>query len=123
MVKGQPSCTPEWEAKLCQDGSYPSGHSAIGYGWGLILAELLPDRAAVLVKRGMDFGDSRRFCNAHWDSDIRAGRTVAGAVVARLHADPAFAKDLAAAKRELAGKGLAPRARDCTAEANILGTY
>lgn len=121
MVNGRPTCTPDWEDKLRHDGSYPSGHSAIGYGWGLILAALLPQRAGLLVKRGIDFGDSRRFCNAHWDSDIRAGRTAGAAVVARLHADPAFANDLAAARRELTATTLPPPARDCTAEANILG--
>src|SRR5258706_242784 len=60
MVNGQPTCTPDWESKLRQDGSYPSGHSAIGYGIGLILAELIPDRASRLVARGREFGDSRR---------------------------------------------------------------
>ena len=34
----QPSCTPEDEAKLAADGSYPSGHSALGWGWALLLA-------------------------------------------------------------------------------------
>ena len=42
MVNGEPTCTPQDEAMLRQDGSYPSGHSAIGYGWGLVLAEIVP---------------------------------------------------------------------------------
>jgi acid phosphatase (class A) len=33
MENGQPSCTPEAEGHLRHDGSYPSGHSGIGYGW------------------------------------------------------------------------------------------
>jgi len=60
MVNGEPICTPAAEPSLRGNGSYPSGHSAIGYGWGLILAELAPDRAARIVARGRAFGDSRR---------------------------------------------------------------
>jgi acid phosphatase (class A) len=34
MENGKPTCTPSQEAGLRTNGSYPSGHSAIGYGWG-----------------------------------------------------------------------------------------
>jgi acid phosphatase (class A) len=103
---------------LRKDGSYPSGHSAIGYGWGLILAELFPDRASRLVARGRAFGDSRRVCNVHWLSDVEEGRIAAAATVARLHADAYFRKDLDAARAELAGAK--PVTRDCAAEAAAL---
>lgn len=115
-VNGNPTCTPEMDEMLRKDGSYPSGHSAIGYGWGLLLAEIVPDRATQLVSRGRGFGDSRRVCNVHWLSDVEEGRVVATAVVARLHADPAFEKDLKKVKQEVAKarrKGTAP---DCTRE-------
>jgi acid phosphatase (class A) len=112
-VNGQPTCTPEAEPHLRADGSYPSGHSAIGFGWGLILAELIPDRAAQLVARGRAFGDSRRICNVHWLSDTEEGRIAAAATVARLHAEAAFRADLEAARQEL-GKAVPPR--DCARE-------
>jgi len=117
MSNGQPSCTPNDEAVLRRDGSYPSGHSAIGYGWGLILAELVPDRAAQLVARGRAFGDSRRVCNVHWLSDVEEGRVVATAVYARLHAEPQFRADIEDARKEVEVqrlKKIAPP--DCTAE-------
>jgi len=101
MANNQPTCTPKDEALLRRDGSYPSGHSAIGYGWGLILAEIVPERATQLVARGRAFGDSRRVCNVHWLSDVEEGRVVATAVYARLHAEPAFRADLDAARKEL----------------------
>ena len=41
VINGQPQCTPAEDAVLRKDGSYPSGHSAIGFGWGLILAQAL----------------------------------------------------------------------------------
>jgi len=118
MVNGQPTCTPEWEPILRKDGSYPSGHSAIGYGWSLILAQLLPDRAAALVSRGRAFGDSRRVCNVHWLSDVEEGRVTAAMTVARLNADPAFRTDLDAVRAELSTAKAPPAG--CAAEASAL---
>ncbi|MET0364687.1 MAG: phosphatase PAP2 family protein [Sphingobium sp.] len=122
MVNGKPTCTPELEAVLRKDGSYPSGHSAIGFGTGLILAEAIPSRATELVARGRVFGDSRRICNVHWLSDIEEGRFMAAATFARLNADPAFQKDLAAARSE-ADAALAANSapgRDCVGEAGTI---
>ncbi|MCX7864376.1 MAG: phosphatase PAP2 family protein [Novosphingobium sp.] len=116
MSNGQPTCTPDHEAMLRKDGSYPSGHSAIGYGWSLILAELVPDRAAQIVARGIAFGDSRRICNVHWLSDVEQGRAIAAAVVARLHADPQFSADLEAARAEARKRLAKPVIADCALE-------
>lgn len=119
MVNGAPTCSPGDEPELRKDGSYPSGHSAIGWGWGLILAEAAPDRAAEILARGRAFGQSRVACNVHWLSDTEEGRMMAAATVARLHADATFEADLAAARDEIAAaraKGLAP-SRDCAKEA------
>lgn len=121
MVNGKPICTPDAEKTLRGDGSYPSGHAAIGFGMGLILAELLPNRAAQLVARGRAFADSRRICNVHWLADTEEGALVSTAVVARLHADPVFRADLEAARAELLGLGSsAPPTEDCAAEAATL---
>ena len=95
-----PICVPR-EDWIETNGSYPSGHSLIGYSWSLILAELVPDRATEITTRGREIGDSRAICGVHWVSDIEAGRTLAGVLVARLHAEPGFQADLAAARAEL----------------------
>ncbi|MFA7585989.1 MAG: phosphatase PAP2 family protein [Novosphingobium sp.] len=116
VVNGEATCTPQDEPMLRQDGSYPSGHSAIGYGWGLLLAEVVPDRAAQLVSRGRAFGDSRRVCNVHWLSDVEEGRMVAAAVVARLHAEPAFQGDLKKARAEVTKARRKLAAPDCARE-------
>lgn len=121
MANNQPTCTPESEDGLRRDGSYPSGHSAIGYGWGLVLAELIPDRAGQLVARGSAFGDSRRVCNVHWLSDVEEGRVVATAVVARLHAEAAFRADLDAARQEIADSRASAPKPDCARENAVLG--
>lgn len=95
------TCTPGDEAILRTDGSYPSGHSAVGWGWALALAEINPERSNAILARGLAFGQSRVICNAHWQSDVEAGRTMAAATLSRLHSDPAFLADLQAAREEL----------------------
>lgn len=121
-VDGGAICTPEDEAGLRKDGSYPSGHSAIGWGWALILAEIAPDRADPILARGRAFGQSRVVCNVHWLSDTEEGRLMASATVATLHGQADFRSDMAAARAEIAAaraKGLKPAA-DCAKEAEQL---
>lgn len=125
MKNGEPVCTPDYEARLRKSGSYPSGHTAAGWAWALILSEIAPERGDALLVRGRAFGQSRVVCNVHWQSDVNEGRIVAAAVVARLHADPAFRADLEAARAELTAlraKGIVP-VRDCTAEAEALALF
>lgn len=80
--------------------SYPSGHAAIGWAWGLTLAELAPAHADALVRRGYEFAESRVVCGVHFPSDVEAGRDLGAAVVARLHADADFRAALDAARAE-----------------------
>ena len=121
-VNGAPICTPNEEQVLRNDGSYPSGHSAIGWGWALVLTQVAPDRANEVLARGRAFANSRVICNVHWLSDTEEGRTMASAVVAKLQSNPDFQADVEAAKAEVAAaraKGLKP-AGDCTAEAVVV---
>jgi acid phosphatase (class A) len=103
MENGQPICTPTDEEGLRTDGSYPSGHTAIGWAWALILCELVPERTDAILARGYAFGQSRVICNVHWQSDVDAGRIMGAAAVARLHADSGFLADLEKARAEVAG--------------------
>lgn len=123
VENGQSTCTPHDEEFLRKDGSYPSGHSAIGYGWSLVLAQLLPERADKLLARGRAFGESRRICNVHWKSDIEAGRSIAQAVAPALQSSERFQADFAAAKAEIAAakaKGKPVLTHDCRAEKRAL---
>lgn len=118
-VNKAPICTPQDEAGLRKDGSYPSGHSAIGWGWALILTQVAPDRADALLARGRAFTQSRVICNVHWLSDIEEGRTMGAATVARLQSQPDFLADVETARAEVAAARAAGRApaRDCAQEA------
>ena len=122
VVNGEPICTPADKEFLISNGSYPSGHTAIGWAWALILSEIAPDRADALLIRGRAYGESRIICNVHWYSDVVAGRIMGAATVARLHADPGFRNDLEKAKSEFAAlraRGVKPT-RDCQAEEDAL---
>ena len=101
VVKGDASCTPAEELTLAKDGSYPSGHAALGWAWALVLSEVAPERANALLARGLAFGQSRVICGVHWQSDVDAGRVMGSAAVAALHTDPTFTAQLAAAKAEV----------------------
>jgi acid phosphatase (class A) len=117
-----PLAVPEARDFLEHDPSYPSGHTALGWGYALILTELAPDRENEILARGRAFGESRIVCNHHWFSDVVWGRFVGAATVARLHADSTFLADLEAAKAEFAAlraKGVPPTG-DCKAEAATL---
>jgi acid phosphatase (class A) len=121
-ITGDPICVPEDEQLLRGNAAYPSGHASLGYVWGEVLAELMPDRAAAARARAYEFGQSRVVCRVHHQSDVDAGRTVGRAVFERLHQDPEFVADMAAAKAEvkMARRHGPPVGRDCRAEAAAL---
>ncbi|WP_296599198.1 phosphatase PAP2 family protein [Phenylobacterium sp.] len=125
VSNGAPICTPAEDAILRKDGSYPSGHSAIGWAWGLVLAQAAPERADALIARGRAFGQSRVACNVHWLSDAEEGRVVGTATVARLQNNAEFQADLAAARSEIAAARAAGKrpTGDCAAEAAALATF
>jgi acid phosphatase (class A) len=120
MGNGRASCTPEREPLLRSDGSYPSGHAAIGWGWALILSELVPQRSDLILARGRAFANSRVICNVHWQSDVDEGLILGAATVAKLHSKAEFHQDLEAARSELAAlRSAAANTANCAVEANF----
>jgi len=118
-----PGATCQSTDRLKNSFDYPSGHATRGWAVGLVLTELAPDRASDLLLRSRAFGDSRVVCGVHNLSAIEAGAMNGAAVVAVLHASPAFQVSLAEAKRELdAYRGANPAATDtrCSAEKALI---
>ena len=118
MVNGKPICSPNEEKMLRGDGSYPSGHTAAGWAWALILSEIAPERRDAILARGVEYGKSRYICNVHWLSDVQASQVIASGTVAQLHNDPVFRADLRAARAEVQAmrrQGLSPNG-DCELE-------
>ena len=123
MINGEAICTPEDEELLRTDGSYPSGHSAIGWGWALMLSQLAPERAEPILARGRDYAQSRMVCNVHWMSDTVAGMAVGAAAFARLQNNALFQATVTAARAELlSSNATRPDAERCDQETAALAS-
>ncbi len=96
----EPTIYPADEAWLRNNGSYPSGHTILGWSAALLLTELAPEYADAILARGYTYGQSRVIAGYHWQSDVDAGRLVASAAVARLHADEHFLEIMSQARKE-----------------------
>ena len=119
------TCLPSDEESLRKNGSYPSGHTAIGWTQALVLAQVSPANADALFARGLAFGESRVVCNAHWQSDIIEGKVVAAATFALLQNNSTYQQDVRLATNDVAkakAKGLKPN-KDCAAEAAALAMH
>ena len=125
MLMREASCTPEEEAHLSHDGSYPSGHSAIGWAWALVLSEAAPMRREAVLRRGVAFGQSRVACGVHWQSDVDAGRVVGSAAVSALRGNAVFEAQMAQAQKEVAARlAVSPtQPAHCAAEAAALKNF
>ncbi|HEY3696885.1 phosphatase PAP2 family protein [Phenylobacterium sp.] len=123
LVDTGPTCQPP-SADLARSPDYPSGHATFGWTYGLILAELAPDRATPILVRARAFGESRVVCGVHTASAVEAGLADASVLVAALHGQSAFRQDLDAARREVADarrQGPGPNPAACAAEAAQAG--
>lgn len=96
----EPTIYPSDEQWLRTNGSYPSGHTILGWSAALLLTELAPEYADTILARGYMYGQSRVIAGYHWQSDVDAARLAASAAVARLHADKRFMKLMKKALRE-----------------------
>ncbi|WP_058910048.1 acid phosphatase PhoC [Entomohabitans teleogrylli] len=99
---GVATCNTKDQQKLSTNGSYPSGHTAIGWASALVLSEINPQHQDQILKRGFELGQSRVICGYHWQSDVDAARVVGSSVVATLHSNAEFQKQLQKAKDEFA---------------------
>jgi acid phosphatase (class A) len=121
VENGGPMCTPD-DKSILASYSYPSGHSTFSWTAGMIMAELMPERATPLMKRARSYGESRVVCGAHYESDVEAGRVVASALFAVLQTNSQFRADLDSARAELTAnraRSSAPAdAAECRLEAD-----
>jgi acid phosphatase (class A) len=98
---------------------YPSGHATRGWTWGLILSEILHERAAPILSRARAFGESRIVCGAHNASAVEAGRMTAEATLNVVRTEQSYASAVIAARAELTAlrkTSAPPPAPACSAE-------
>lgn len=96
----EPTLVPEQEASHIGNGSYPSGHTILGWSAALLLMEINPEAQDTLLARGYMYGESRIIAGYHWSSDVEAGRLAASAAYAKLHTDNRFLKQMRRAQKE-----------------------
>ena len=102
MVFNERTLTPNDEPGLRKGGSYPSGHTILGWSAALLLTEINPEAADTLLARGLMYGESRVIVGAHWQSDVNAGQLAASVAYAKLHTSERFVQEMEAAKKEFA---------------------
>ncbi len=102
MVFNEPTLYPEDEPALRLNGSFPSGHTTLGWSAALLMMEINPDRANEILKRGYRYGENRVVVGAHWQSDTDAARVATSAAYARLHTSERFLEQMKKARKEFA---------------------
>jgi acid phosphatase (class A) len=60
--------------------SYPSGHATFAYVDAIILADMLPEKAAAIFARADAYAHNRVIEGVHYPSDLEAGR-ISGSVI------------------------------------------
>ena len=100
MVFNEQTLTPEDEESLRKNGSYPSGHTLLGWSSALLMMEINPDRATEIMTRGYRYGENRLVVGAHWQSDTDAARLAASVAYARLHTSERFLEQMKKAREE-----------------------
>lgn len=100
VVFNEKTLTPKDELGLRMNGSYPSGHTILGWSAALLLSEINPEAADTLLARGIMYGESRIIVGAHWQSDIEAGFQAASVAYMKLHTSDRFLRQMAAARKE-----------------------
>jgi len=83
------------------DWSYPSGHATFGYTTAIMLANMLPEKRAVIFDRAALYAHHRVVMGVHFPSDVEAGRIAGTVIAAQLLQDPLWHADFVAARDEL----------------------
>ncbi|HYL28035.1 MAG TPA: phosphatase PAP2 family protein, partial [Candidatus Nitrosotalea sp.] len=83
-------------------GSYPSGHAAFAAASAIILSQLIPEKRDAIFTQARTFAENRILLGLHYPSDIASGWTAGTLAAYVMMRDPAFERDFAAAKSELA---------------------
>ena len=97
------TCGPRGDGR----SSYPSGHATMGYATGVVLAELIPEKAQAILARASAYAENRIVCGMHYRRDIVAGEVIGTTVAATLMHNADFKAEFDAAKQELNAAHLA----------------
>ena len=91
---------PEKEEKHAGEGSWPSGHTALGWTAALLLADINPAAADKILARAYEHGQSRVIAGYHWQTDVDAARLAASILYIKLQGNERFQQQMAKARQE-----------------------
>jgi acid phosphatase (class A) len=83
------------------DFSYPSNHSTFGYEIAILLADMVPEKAAAIFERAADYGHNRVIAGVHFPTDVEGGRIAASVIDNALLHNARFMIDFERAKSEV----------------------
>jgi acid phosphatase (class A) len=81
--------------------SYPSGHATFAYATAIVLANMVPEKAAAIFDRADRFAENRVIGGVHYPTDLQAGRISASVIANVLLHDPRFEADFRRARGEV----------------------
>ena len=87
--------------KKSKSGSWPSGHSTIGYLMATVLGEMVPEKRNALFTRAAGYAENRLVAGFHYRSDTVMSRTGAALIAQKMEEQPDFKTEFDAAKTEL----------------------
>ncbi|CAM3604971.1 phosphatase [Rouxiella silvae] len=87
--------------KKSTSGSWPSGHSTIGYLMATVLGDMVPEKRNALFTRAAGYAENRLVAGFHYRSDTVMSRTGAALMAQKMFEQPEFTREYDAAKAEL----------------------
>lgn len=125
LVDQGPTCVAA--STIGESFDYPSGHTSAGWAWALVLAQVDPEHAMPILKRGRAIGDSRVVCGMHNPSAVDSSRLLTGAAMTVISASPRYQADVVRARAELVAlrerTGTKPQPERCALEAQLVEAY
>ena len=91
----------EYQKNTLYANSYPSGHSSGMFCAAMLLMELMPDKADLILRAANQYAVNRTIARYHWTSDTINGRVLGSATNAICHAASDYYKMLKTIEKEL----------------------
>ena len=95
---------PEKEEKHAGEGSWSSGHTALGWTTALLLIDINPAATDGIMARAYEHGQSRVIAGYHWQTDVDAARLAASLLYIKLQGNERFQQQMAKARQEFKEK-------------------
>jgi acid phosphatase (class A) len=90
--------------KLSTEPSYPSGHAMLGYLFGYVLAQMVPEKRDAILARADLYAHHRLICGVHYPQDLEASRIASAVLFGLISTNPEYRKELEAARHEIEQK-------------------